>query len=550
VEYKVLSKAYAELEAMSSTLSKREILSRVFLATPKDLIKRVAYLVIGEIFPPWMQKDLNLADKIAISAISRATGATKDEIISLLKKEGDLGSVASVLMNARKQSVLFTKSVDVAKVYDSLERIASSEGQGSVDKKTALLAELISNSSPEEAKYLVRTALGQLRIGVGEGIVRDAIAIAFSVDSGLIERAFSVLNDFGEIAEMACQGEKKLRELKLKMGRPLKAMLYPKAETIGDGIKGVGLPLQAEFKYDGFRTQIHKNGDEVKIFTRRLDDVTKQFADVVNAVKKGVKVNQAIFDSETVGVDPKTGKFVQFQKIGQRIKRKYDLEKTAGEIPVVTYFFDLLFLEGNSLLETPLKERFELLKGSFKPGWELRLADFVRAKSKEEVEEFYGRSLESGVEGIMIKNVESPYKPGQRVGYGYKIKPEADTLDLVIVGAEWGEGKRANWFSSFIVAASKGSELAEVGRMATGTSEQDLEELTARLKKIILSEEGKVVRVKPQIIVEVGFQEIQSSPKYSSGFALRFPRLMRLRDDKALDEIDSVEKIKKMLRTA
>ena len=544
MKYEVLAKTYAELEGTSSTLSKIELVSNFIKKVPKPLIKRVTYLLRGEVFPPWLQKELNMAEKMAMTAISRTSGASREEVLKLLKKKGDLGSSAAALLVLRKQSVLFKEELTVTKVYNSLKKISETTGEGSVDKKISLLAELLSNAEPEGVKYIIRTVLGQLRIGVGDGVIRESLSKAFQVSSELVEKANAVLNDFGEVAELSLRGEDSLKKVKLNIGRPLKAMLYPKTENMEEGIEKTGLPVQIEYKYDGFRTQIHKKGKDVKIFTRRLDDVSHQFPDIIKSVREGVNAKEVVIDSETVGINPKTGKWVPFQKISRRIRRKYEIEKMVKEIPVITYLFDVLYLDGLNLIDLTQSERFEILKKTFTPSNELKLVDFIRTENKKEAEKFYTKSLAVNAEGVMLKNVNSPYKPGQRVGYGYKLKPETETLDLVIVGAEWGEGKRARWLSSFIVAAKHGDNFVEVGRVATGTTEADLEILTESLKPLFLKEKGTFVEIKPAIIIEVGFQEIQKSSKYNSGFALRFPRMIRIREDKPIEELNTLAKIR------
>ncbi len=546
MRYSVLAGTYAELESSSSILRKVDILSKLFSSTPPKLIRKVAYLATGDVFPPWDPRKLNLAENLSIMAISRVTGSPKVEILKKLREEGDLGSAAAGLLRSRRQSTLASRELTVEGVYGSFEKIASSEGVGSVERKVSLLAELISNAEPEEAKYLIRTVLGQLRIGVGEGIVRDAIAKTFGVSASLVEKAHAVLNDYGEVAELASKGEEALKGVKLRPGRPLKVMLYPKAESVEDAISRTGLPVQAEYKYDGFRTQIHKLGDKVLIFTRRLDDVTAQFPDIVEAVLEAVKAREVVLDGESVGIDPGTGRFVPFQKIGQRIKRKYDIARMVKEIPVETHLFDILYLDGENLIDKPLRERFDILRGVFKESSRLKLVDFIQAGSREEVEAFYKRALAKNLEGLMLKSLDSPYKPGQRVGYGYKLKPETETLDLVVVGAEWGEGKRANWLSSYLLAARdpETGRFLPVGKMATGMTETDLENMTEMFKPLVESERGKEVRLKPKVVLEVGYQEIQKSPKYASGFALRFPRMVRIRDDKGPAEADTVERVR------
>ncbi len=549
--YQKIAEVYSKLEATSSTLEKTKILAGLFKNCPENLIKTVVRLATGEIFAPWEQKELNLGEKLTIAAIARATGARKEEIEKLRTIKGDLGAAAAYLVAMRKQRSLFVQDLTVEEVYNTLRRIGEAEGEGSMDLKISLLSKLLSNAKPEEAKYLVRTVLGQLRIGVGEGIVRDALARAFAVPTELVERAYAIINDFGEVAEILVkEGKEGLKKVKFKPGRPLKVMLYHKAESAEDAIKKVGLPCRVEFKYDGFRTQIHKMGDKIFLFTRRLEDVTKQFPDVVERVKKFVKAEVAILDSETVGVDKATGRWLPFQRISQRIKRKYDIEKMIEEIPVETHVFDILYLNGENLIDLPLEERLKKLEEVIESSEAFKVADGIIANSVEEIEEFYHEALRRGAEGIMIKNLKAPYVPGQRTGYGYKLKPVMETLDLVIIGAEWGEGKRAHWLSSYLLAARDEAtgEFLPVGKLGTGMTEEELERMTEMLKPLIEEEKGKEVKIRPKIVVEVAFQEIQKSPKYASGFALRFPRLVRIREDRSPEECDTVARVAELYR--
>jgi len=548
MKYEIVVETYQKLESTSSTLEKTDIIARVLSQTPPEYLKKVIYLIMGKVFPPWMQKELNVGEKLTIAAISRVTGASQNEILELVKKKGDLGSAAAVLVAKRKQVTLFQEELTVAKVFSTFQKIAEAEGEGSVDKKVALLSELLSNSKPEEAKYIVRTVMEELRIGVGEGIVRDAIAKAFNVPAELVERAYAVLNDYGEVAEIALKGVEELKKVKLRPGRPLKVMLYHKAENIEEAIEKVGKPAQVEFKYDGFRTQIHKIGDRIVIFTRRLEEVTSQFPEVVERALRCLQAEEVIVDSETVGFDPKTGKWLPFQRISQRIKRKYDIEKMVKEIPVETHVFDILYLNGENLIDRPLGERFEILKKILKEEERFKLVDYIRTGSIEEANAFYQKALNTGAEGIMVKNVNAPYKPGQRTGYGYKVKPLMETLDLVIVGAEWGEGKRAHWLSSYLLAARdpETGEFLPVGKAGTGMTEEDLENMTQLLKPLIKKEMGKEAELEPRVVVEVAFQEIQKSPNYRSGFALRFPRIVRVREDKAPEEADTVNRVREL----
>ncbi len=372
---------------------------------------------------------------------------------------------------------------------------------------------------------------------------------------GAVEGAYEIANDYGTVAKTVLDaGEKGLLALKMQVMRPIKVMLARKVETVDEAFSVVGTPAALEYKYDGFRMQIHKKGQDVRIYTRRLENVTEQFPDVVSYVREGISAKECIVEGETVGFDAKSGKYMAFQKISRRIRRKYDVKKTAGEIPVVVNLFDISYLEGKMLIKKPFLQRRSELKSIVREipdklvVAKQKITDDVRA-----AEEFYSESLAAGNEGLMFKNIEAPYKPGSRVGYMIKLKPVMETLDLVITGAEWGKGKRSGWLSSFVLACrdeETGSFLT-IGKMGTGIKEKpeagvSFDELTSILKEHILREKKNTVDIAPFLVVEVAYEEIQKSPNYSSGYALRFPRMSKVREDRGPDEADSLSRIREL----
>jgi len=331
-------------------------------------------------------------------------------------------------------------------------------------------------------------------------------------------------------------------------------MLAQKAKTIKEGFEMVGKPCAVEYKYDGFRLLIHKKGSEVILFTRRLENVTKQFPEVVDYIKKYVKGNSFILDSEAVGFNKKTKEYTSFQHISQRIKRKYDIEKRREECPVEVNVFDILYYNGNSMLDEPFSKRTEIIKKIVSnQKYKIVTSKQIITGDEKKAEEFFKKALKDHQEGVMMKSLDAYYKPGSRVGYMIKVKPEERDLDLVIVGAEYGTGKRSGWFSSFILACREGNRFLEIGKMGTGIKEKSAEEvggvsfneLTKMLKPLIIEEHGKEVKFKPKIVVSITYQEIQRSPTYSSGFALRFPRFTALRPDRMADDASTLKEVEK-----
>ncbi len=579
MKYEVLVGVYERLEATSKRLEKTHILSE-FLKSADELDK-VLLLVQGRVFPNWDQRELGMASKLLLKAISTATGASLEKIESVWKETGDLGKVAAALTNKKSQSTLFSQSLTVQKVFDNLRKISEMEGLGTVDRKVQLVAELLTSAQPNESKYIIRTILGELRVGLGEGTIRDAIVWAFFAEKAgvnydkaenelilsdeqrvnyekyttLVQEALDVANDFAEVAKIAKEkGEQGLQNISLLPGKPVKVMLFQKALGIMDAFSIVGKPAALEQKYDGFRLQIHKVGKKITLFTRRLEDVTAQFPDVMQRISKYVKSDDFILDAEVVGIDLQSKKYLAFQSISQRIKRKYDIEEMARKFPVEVNVFDILYVDRKSLLKVPFEERRKELKNIVAevPN-ELKLAKQIITDDEAVAEKFYADSLSAGNEGIMMKNLQGIYKPGSRVGFGVKVKPTMDTLEVVIVGAERGEGKRGQWLASFIVAVRniETNEFVEIGRVGTGIKEKveegvSFEQLTQLLQPLIIEEKGREVKVRPEIVIEVDYEEIQKSPTYSSGFALRFPRLVKLRADRSAEDINTTDDVREL----
>ncbi len=543
MKYLVLAEYYEKLYSTSKRLKKTDILAELLRKTNKKLLGDVILLVQGRVFPIWDSRVLGVSDKLVLKVMASSSGRESKEIISLWREIGDLGEVAEKIFTGKKQVTLFSKKLTVEKVFSNLEKLALIEGLSSTEKKLSLISELLGNSSGIEAKYIVRTVLGDLRVGIGEGTLRDAIVLAFLTktkeNTGLVQRAYDFTSDFSKVVEQVLSGKK----ARIELFTPLKVMLAIKAkdvESVFDNLKKVMI----EHKFDGFRIQAHKRGSDVRIFTRRLDNVSKQFPDLIQAIKK-VK-GDFIIDGEAVGYDPKTKKHLPFQKISQRIKRKFDIELTAKKLPVELNVFDILYLNGESLIDKPFEERRKLIEKIIpkKPGL-IQVSTGIITDSVTKAKKFYEDALKEGFEGAMAKNLEAPYKPGARVGHMLKLKSIMETLDLVIVGGEWGKGKRSGWITSYTLACKEGKE---VGKVGTGVKEKSegltFEELTNLIKPLVQEENGREVKIKPEIIVEVAYEEIQKSPSYSSEYALRFPRILRLRTDKK--DVSSIELVRSL----
>jgi DNA ligase 1 len=560
MKYSVLCDIYESLEQHPSRLDKTEILADFLKRIKNDKNKDIIYLLQGKIFPDYDERELGISEQLVLKALSKATGISTGEVEKQWKKLGDLGLVAEQVIGKKKQSTLSSSELTTEKILQNLQRLPALEGKGTIDKKLSLIAELLTSASPKEAKYIIRTLLSDMRIGTGAGTIRDAIVWAcFGKEDKIVyevvQDTYDKSTDWKLVFQQACKGIKELEKTDLSPGKPVKVMLYPKVRSVEEAFERTGKPAAFEYKYDGFRVMVNKDElGKIKIFTRRLDDVSKQFPDILKYVKENIKGKTFIIDAEAVGYDPKTKKYRPFQEISQRIKRKYDIERIEKELPVEVIIFDVLYYDGKSYIKIPFQERRNLLKKIIKQEkHKTILAEQIVTDDEEQAQKFFERAIKENQEGLMVKKLDAPYKPGSRIGYGYKLKPEDRDFDLVIVQAEYGTGKRAGWLTSYTVACRDGDEFLEIGKVSTGLKEKEEEglsfkEMTQILKPLIQQEKGRDVIVKPKVVVAVTFQNIQKSPTYASGFALRFPRITALRPDRSTEDITTLREIEKQYK--
>lgn len=568
-----LANAYQELEQTSKRLKKTLIVSRILKETPEKDLEAVMLLLQGRIFLASDEREIGVASKLVVKAIATATGHTTTSIEDLWRKKGDLGLVAEHLSSSKKQNTLFSEELTVSTVFKDIRKISEQEGEGSTEQKVKMISRLLSMAKPLEARYIVRAVLQDLRVGIAEGTLRDAIAWAYldeinpnydeqndSINPdnreeynkhlAVVQAALDKTNDFLSVAKTARKGVKELEKIKLELGNPVKVMLAQKVNTVQEAFETVGRPAAIEYKYDGFRMQVNKDGKNVVIYTRRLENVTEQFPEIKEIALKNVLADSCILDCEAAGYDSKTGKYTPFQQISQRIKRKYDIDKLAEQLPVELNVFDIIYCEGKDMLNLPFLERRKVIEKIIKQvPKKIVLAEQIVTDNDKEAEKFFKKAVSLGNEGVMFKNLQGIYKPGSRVGFMIKLKASMDEIDVVIVGAEWGEGKRSGWLTSFTFACrDESGEFLELGKVGTGLKEKreeglSFDEMTELLKPLIKKQEGKEITVKPKIVISLKFDEIQKSPSYSSGYALRFPRVVSLRDDRNTDDILSLEEL-------
>ncbi|WP_334114750.1 ATP-dependent DNA ligase [Methanothrix soehngenii] len=542
--------SFAELcqrvEGVSGSLEKVDLVAAFLKNLDDDELAVASGFIMGDLFSPSMDLVMGVGPSILYEAMARACGCSTERISDMLRATGDPGLVASAAVDKKKPigfaAFIKDEPLSIKEVYQRLVAVARASGKGSQDAKVKNLQYLFSQATPLEAQYIARLAIEDMRIGIGEGGVRDAIAQAFSQDASKVERAYNLTNDIGLVAVNARKGT--LADLSVLINHPIKMMLAQVGEGISASMQELG-SAAIEWKYDGARVQIHKDGKRVRIFSRRLEDVTRSLPEIVRLAQE-VRADKAILDGEVVAIG-KDSRPLAFQEILKRFRRKYNVEKQAKETPLHLFLFDLIYLDGQSTVDLPLTRRRELLEGIADPSI---LADQVISDSVQKAEEIYHQALEKGHEGLILKNSMSVYAPGKRGKNWLKIKPVMETLDLAVIGAKWGEGRRASFLGSYRLACldEATSKLLDIGWVATGLTDEALAELTELFRELILVQNGMEVELKPAVIFEVAYEEIQKSQSYSSGYALRFPRLVRVRDDKSLEEADSLERVESLYR--
>ena len=529
------SRACEQLEGTSGRLDMIDIISRILPTLSAEELPVFVRFVMGRIFADWSSKKLGIGPNLLYEAIGYVAGLKKEEVIEKINATGDAGRAVEELLLSKSQTTFFHEELDLVRVYTELITIAEMEGKKSQREKLLAVRRLLGNSHPLEGRYLTRIMLEELRIGVGEGSVRDAIAKAFSVDSALVEHAMQALNDAGEVARLAKLGPDALRNVRITLFHPVRMMLAQQG-TIQDMINEHG-QIAAEFKYDGSRFQFHKKGNWARLYSRRLEDVTAALPDVIEKLISSTS-HDVILDGEVIAI--KDNKPMPFQSVLRRFRRRHDIAEAQDAIEMVPNVFDILYLDEETLIGLPLDERRKRLEATVT----MYIAPQVVSSDPREIERTYKAALDAGHEGIMIKVPASPYSPGQRGKQWIKIKPEVDTLDLAVIGGEWGEGKRAHVFGSFLVACQDAGKLIPLSRVATGFSDEQLSEVYELLKDRVVKKAGKEVSFEPELVFEVGYAELQVSPTYEGGFALRFPRFVRIRDDKDIADVETLDSIR------
>lgn len=523
------------LEGISGRLEMIEEVSTVLPGLDETDLPIFVRFIMGRIFPDWSTRKLGVGPNLLYDAVAYVAGVKRETVVEAVNRTGDVGLAVEELLAKKEQTSFFIQELELLDAYRGFERMAAAEGQRSQREKLRVAEGLFGNARPIEGRYLARLMLEELRIGMGEGNVRDAIARAFGVDVHLVEHAQQVINDLGEVALLARKNPEELSRVRIRPFRPVKMMLA-QAGTIADQIAEHGT-VAVEYKYDGSRFQFHKVGERCRIYSRKLEDVTESIPDVARHLMEATG-HDVILDGEAIAV--REGRPMPFQYVIRRFRRKHEIDSMMEQIELVPQVFDILYLDGESLVDRPFSERRRYLEETLHD----HVAPQFQTGDPTRAEEIYADALNLGHEGVMVKVLDSPYTPGVRGRLWVKVKPGVETLDLAVIGAEWGEGRRAGMFGSFLLAVQdEGGRLLPVGKVATGITDEVLADLYDLFKDRVIARSGKEVTFEPGVVFEVGYSEIQTSPNYESGYALRFPRFVRVRDDKSLDEVETLDSL-------
>jgi DNA ligase-1 len=561
--FKKLAELFNQLEEVSSSLKMIDILASFLKEISPEEARITAYLIKGKIAADYKSIEMGLAEKLVIRALAKATNKTPEEIQKHFHKIGDLGDVAFELI--QKES----SNLKIIGVFEVLNNIAKASGKGSQEEKLNLLANLLESSSSLEAKYITRIVLGTLRLGVAEMTFLYGISKALvgsKKAKKILEHAYNVFSDLGEVAYQALKyGIKHLEKAEPIVGVPIRMMLAQRIAEISEIKEHIPNKVFVEYKYDGERIQAHIKNDEIILYSRRHENITHQFPDVILNLKNNFKSKNAILEGEAVAIDKKTGELEKFQVLMTR-RRKYEIEKYTKETPVKYFIFDILYLNNKSLLNENLLVRKEKLEENIKENEGIALAKYIISENQNEIEDFFEEALAQGAEGIMIKDSLSVYQAGIRGWNWIKFKKDykkelVDTFDLVVVGALYGAGKRAGTYGSLLLASfdPKTNKYYTFTKVGAGFTDKDLEELPKILNKYKIKEKHRLVSTEmeadvwfePVKVLEVEGAEITISPVHTvasdiikkGGLALRFPRFLRWRDDKSAEEATTVKEI-------
>ncbi|AFS81040.1 ATP-dependent DNA ligase I [Candidatus Nitrosopumilus koreensis AR1] len=571
MEFSVLADAFNKMESTRKRLELTQYLVELFEKTPQDVISKIVYLLQGKLRPDFEGIELGIAEKLAIRAISKSSGIPVKKIEDEYRKSGDLGHAATIILEQKTQTTFLVEDITVERVYETLFKIAKSEGNRSQDMKMKYISSLLNDASPLEASFILKILLGTLRLGIAENTVMDALAMAFSGNKEnrkVLEHAYNVSSDLGKVAEiLAKEGLEEVEKLKIILFNPIRPMLADRVKSEQEAIEKMGESFAAEYKLDGERVQLHVEGDKVVLFSRSLENISSYYPDIIEKIPKTIQAENIILEAEAVAINENTGEFLPFQELMHR-RRKYKIEKAVTQYPITVNLFDILYCNGKSCLELAYKERREKLEKVVKEDDFVKHIPMAIVKNENDIEDFFENSINAGSEGLMLKMLDKPYQAGSRGSHWLKLKREyqnelGDSLDLVVIGGFFGKGRRTGSYGTLLLATYEEDEdtFTSICKVGTGFSDEDLDQLyqilnpkvTIKKNPRIDSEMEADVWFEPELVIEVVASEITLSPihkaardkvRKGAGLALRFPKFTgKIRVEKMAEDASTNEEV-------
>ena len=571
MEFSTLAEIFQKMEKTSKRIELTDILVELLKKTPKEILPNVVYLLQGIIRPNFEGVELGIAEKLAIRAISKSSGLSIKKIEDDYREGGDLGLTALNILKLKTQTTFTAEKITVERVYDTLFKIAKLEGKGSQDLKMKYISSMLNDATPVEAKFVMKILLGTLRLGVAENTVMDALAIAFTgkkENKEEIENAYNVSSDLGKVSlVIATDGIEEIKKFKISLFNPIRPMLADRVKSETEAIKKMPQLFAAEYKLDGERVQIHKQMNKIILFSRRLENITQYYPDIIENAGKSINVDEGIFEAEIVPINENTGEFLPFQELMHR-RRKHKLEEAVLQYPITVNFFDVLYFDDKNCLNLEYTKRREILEKVVKEDNFSKLVPMSLVKNENEIEDFLENSINSGCEGLMLKTPNAGYRAGARGSNWLKLKREyrnelGDSLDLVVIGAYFGRGRRTGLYGTLLLGTynPEKDNFPSICKVGTGFTDESLDQLYQILSnKVILKKNPRVISemeadvwLEPELVLEVVASEITLSPihktglnlvRENSGFALRFPKFTgKIRYEKAAEDASTHDEV-------
>ena len=571
MEFSIIAEMFEKMEKTSSRIELTNILVELLKKTPEKIIPNVVYLLQGIIRPNFEGVELGVAEKLAIRSISKSSGLPIKKIEDDYRNCGNLGLAASNILKLKTQTTFTAEKITIERVYETLFKIANLEGKGSQDLKMKYISSLLNDATPLEAKFVLNILLGTLRLGIAENTVMDALAIGFTGKKEYrkqIEDAYNVSSDLGKVSEViASEGLDGIKKFQISLFNPVRPMLADRIKSEKEATEKMPVEFAAEYKLDGERVQIHKQADKIILFSRSLENITKYYPDIVENIGNSLDVNEGIFEAEIVAINENTGEFLPFQELMHR-RRKYKLKKAILQYPISVNFFDVLYFDGKNCLNLKYSERRKILENSVKENNFAKLVPMAIVKNENEVEDFLENSINSGCEGLMLKILDAAYRAGIRGGNWLKLKREyrnelGDSLDLVVIGAYFGKGRRTGRYGTLLLATynPEKDNFPSICKVGTGFTDESLDQLYQILSnKVILKKNPRIesemeadVWFEPELVLEIVASEITLSPihktalgtiRKGAGLALRFPKFTgKIRIEKGSEDASTDEEV-------